>query len=149
MSAPTVSTAGQGVIYFDSGSGRFMASENAGAYSRILTANSNVTNLTATSPLSLTGTTLSLGTTPVANGGTGLTTITANGIPYGAGTSNVGVTAAGTQYQVLQAGASGVPTFGAVNLASTSAVNGTLPVTNGGTGGVNFINCSISVLPRG
>jgi len=138
MTAPSVSAAGQGVIYFDSGTGRFMASENTGAYSRILTATSSVTNITATSPLVMTGTTVSLGTTPVANGGTGLVTMTANGIPYGSGTSNVGVTAAGTQYQVLQAGSGGTPTFGAVNLASTSAVNGTLPVTNGGTGATTF-----------
>ena len=138
MSAPTVSTAGQGVIYFDSGSGRFMASENTGAYSRILTTTSSVTNITATSPLVMTGTTVSLGTTPAANGGTGLITITTNGIPYGRGTSNVGVTAAGTQYQVLQAGSGGTPTFGAVNLGSNSAVNGTLLVTNGGTGATTF-----------
>lgn len=74
------------------------------------------------------------GTLPVANGGTGATTFTANGILYGNTTSAVQVTAAGTQYQVLQAGASGVPTFGALNLSQAAAITGTLPIASGGTG---------------
>lgn len=74
------------------------------------------------------------GTLPVANGGTGATSFTANGILYGNTTSAVGVTAAGTQYQVLQAGASGVPTFGALNLSQAAAITGTLPIASGGTG---------------
>jgi len=69
-----------------------------------------------------------------ANGGTGLSTVTTNGIPYGAGTGALGVTAAGTQYQPLQAGASGVPVFAALNLGQAAAITGTLPIGNGGTG---------------
>lgn len=74
------------------------------------------------------------GTLPVGNGGTGATTFTANGIIYGNGTSALQVTALGTQYQVLQAGASGVPTFGALNLSQAAAITGTLPIASGGTG---------------
>jgi hypothetical protein len=51
----------------------------------------------------------------------------------GAGTSAISA-ATGTQYQVLRAGASGVPAFGSINLDQSAAVTGTLPVTNGGTG---------------
>ncbi|WP_374001483.1 beta strand repeat-containing protein [Bdellovibrio bacteriovorus] len=69
----------------------------------------------------------------VANGGTGATTLTAKGVLYGNGTGAIQATAAGTQYQVLQAGAAGTPTFGAVNLAQSAAVTGVLPVANGGT----------------
>lgn len=78
------------------------------------------------------------GTLAVGNGGTGATTFTANGILYGNTTSAIQVTGAGTQYQVLQAGASGVPTFGALNLSQSAAITGTLPVANGGTGQTSY-----------
>ena len=74
------------------------------------------------------------GTLPVANGGTGDTALTTNGVLYGNGTSAAGITAAGVQYNVLVANATGVPTFGQVNLASAAAVTGILGVANGGTG---------------
>jgi hypothetical protein len=69
----------------------------------------------------------------VPKGGTGLSTITTNGVIYGNAGSNVGVTAAGSQYQVLQAGAGAVPVFGALNLSQAAAITGTLPLGNGGT----------------
>ncbi len=78
------------------------------------------------------------GTLPVGNGGTGATTFTANGIVFGAATAALQVTAAGTQYQVLQAGSGATPVFDAVNLAQTAAVTGILPVGNGGTGENTF-----------
>lgn len=74
------------------------------------------------------------GTLPVGNGGTGAATFTSNGLIYGNGTNALGVTAAGSQYQVLRAGSGGTPAFGSINLDQTSAVTGTLPVGNGGTG---------------
>ncbi len=52
------------------------------------------------------------GTLPVGRGGTGQTTFTTNGILYGQGASSLAVTAAGTEGQVLQASASGIPNFG-------------------------------------
>jgi hypothetical protein len=79
------------------------------------------------------------GVLPVANGGTGVTSITANGLLVGGGTGAVTVTNVGTQYQVMVAGASGVPGFAAINLASAVAVAGNLPVTNGGTGANNAL----------
>lgn len=47
----------------------------------------------------------------VADGGTGASSFTTNGILYGNGTGALQVTGAGTQYKVLQAGAGGVPEF--------------------------------------
>ena len=73
-------------------------------------------------------------TVAVTAGGTGVESFTDNGIVYGNGTSALDVTAAGTQHQVLIAGASGVPGFGAVDLSQGAAVTNDLPVTHGGTG---------------
>jgi hypothetical protein len=55
---------------------------------------------------------LSTGTVIVARGGTGLNSITANGVIYGNGTGAVGVTSAGSEGNVLQVNASGIPAFG-------------------------------------
>lgn len=89
-------------------------------------ASNTLTNISAAS--------ITSGTLGVANGGTGAVTLTTNGMLYGNGTSAVGVTAAGSQYQSFQAGASGVPTVGAVQLNQSAAVSGALAVSNGGTG---------------
>lgn len=74
----------------------------------------------------------------VSSGGTGDTTLTLNGILFGNGTSAAGITAAGTQYQLLQAGSGGVPVFDALHLDQSAAVTGTLPVGNGGTGAASL-----------
>jgi hypothetical protein len=55
------------------------------------------------------------GTLGVGNGGTGAATWTTNGILYGQLTSPLGVTAAGTEGQVLQANFTGVPVFGGID----------------------------------
>jgi hypothetical protein len=74
-----------------------------------------------------------IGTLGIGNGGTGSTSFTTNGVVLGGTT--LGVTAAGTANQVLIIpGAGGAPIFGQINLASSSAVTGTLAVGNGGTG---------------
>jgi hypothetical protein len=85
----------------------------------------------------------------VANGGTGATSLTSNGVLYGNGTGAVQVTAAGTQYQVLQAGASGVPTFAALNLAQSAAVTGVLPIANGGTNSSTALNNNRVIISTG
>jgi hypothetical protein len=51
----------------------------------------------------------------VADGGTGASSFTDNGIIYGNGASALSVTGAGTEGQVLQAGAGGVPEFGSLD----------------------------------
>ena len=102
--------------------------------------------------------TLTAGTLPVAAGGTGMTTATANGVFYGNGTSAHGVTAAGTTGQVLIGNTGAAPSWGSIpttaavtsitfgttgltpSTATTGAVSvaGTLATTNGGTGLTSF-----------
>lgn len=79
-------------------------------------------------------TTAVTGTLPVGNGGTGAVSFTLNGILFGNSTSAVQVTAAGSQYQSLQAGSGGVPQFGAIQLNQAAAVSGALGIANGGSG---------------
>jgi hypothetical protein len=52
----------------------------------------------------------------VGDGGTGVTTLTANGVLFGSGTSAIQATAVGTAGQVLKSGGSGVaPSFGNID----------------------------------
>jgi hypothetical protein len=93
------------------------------------------------------------GTLPVANGGTGATTLTANGVLYGSGASAIAATAVGTTGQVLVGNTGAAPTWstlsgigvtsfsaGTTGLTPSSATTGvvtlagTLGVANGGTG---------------
>jgi hypothetical protein len=126
-------TAGTGVTV-TSGSGTITVAADSSAL--VTSFSGGTTGLTPSSPSH--GAVVLGGTLVVSNGGTGLTTATLNGVVYGNGTSAMGVTAAGTQYQVLQAGSGGVPQFGAVALNQSSAVSGVLPTTNGGTGLSSF-----------
>lgn len=86
---------------------------------------------------STTGAVTLAGTLGVASGGTGKTSLTANGVLLGNDTDPVNVTAAGVQYNVLTVGAGGLPAFGSVNLAQSAAVTGILPLANGGTNSAN------------
>lgn len=52
------------------------------------------------------------GILPVSRGGTGVNTFETHGILYGNSTGSISVTTAGTEGQVLQATASGIPQFG-------------------------------------
>ena len=80
-------------------------------------------------PMSIIGS----GTLGVANGGTGASTITNNGVVIGAGAGALsGIT--GSTGQVMTVNGSNQPVFGAVNLGAAAAVSGTLAVANGGTG---------------
>lgn len=72
------------------------------------------------------------GTLPVANGGTGVATLT--GVVIGSGTSTMTAATSSTVGQVLRVTGTNTYAFGAVNLADTDAITGTLPVANGGTG---------------
>lgn len=57
----------------------------------------------------------------------------------GNSTADVAAITAGTDHQVLRRSGTALA-FGSVNLASTNAVTGTLPVGNGGTGAATFTN---------
>jgi hypothetical protein len=97
-----------------------------------------------------------LGTTPVANGGTGLTSLTAGSLVYGAGTSAFNTLAIGTNGQILTSNGTApvwstlsgvaVTTFsgGTTGLTPATATSGaitlggTLAIANGGTGQTSF-----------
>jgi hypothetical protein len=128
------------------GSSLFTATSAASARSTISAAssgaNSDITSLSGlTTPLS------------VGQGGTGASTLTANGVVVGNGTSAVQVTAAGTTGQVLVGNTGGAPSWatltgigvtsfsgGTTGLTPASPTTGaitlagTLGVANGGTG---------------
>lgn len=76
------------------------------------------------------------GTLPVANGGTSATTLAANGVLYGNGTSAVGVAGTGTAGQVLTSNGSGSapsmqnPITGTSSLATLSTAAFLLSTTN-------------------
>ncbi len=76
----------------------------------------------------------------VGQGGTGATTLTTNGVLYGAGTSAVSGTSAGTTGTVLHGNTGSAPSFSAVSL--TADVTGTLPLANGGTNSATLTNCT-------
>ena len=80
-----------------------------------------------TLPASIIGGVSALG---VANGGTGDTNLTLNGVLLGNNTGNVVTTAAGAAYQSFTVPVGGgTPSFSAVNLAQSAAVTGILPAT--------------------
>ena len=90
-------------------------------------------NLTASDLPSHSASLINAGTLGVPNGGTGVTGFTNNGVVIGSG-SALSSTAAGAQYNVFVAGSGGQPEFGQVNIGSSSAVSGVLPIANGGLG---------------
>lgn len=88
-------------------------------------------------------------TVTVPLGGTGATSLTANGVLLGNTAGAIVATTAGTADQVLRVpGAGGAPAFGAIDLTKSAAVTGALTATNGGTGtagtitGVGYFNGS-------
>jgi hypothetical protein len=88
--------------------------------------NSTVVGSSLTSVGNVTSGTWSAGTIAVSSGGTGVTTITANGVLYGNGTGAIANTGAGTAGQVLTAGTGGVPTWTA-NTGTGNVVRATSP----------------------
>ena len=108
----------------------------------------NDTNVTISS-LTSTHTLGWSGTLAVGRGGTGTSTApTQYGVTYGLSTTALAYTAAGSTDQVLKSGGgSGAPTWGAVNLSSTNAIAGTLPIGSGGTGSTTATNAINALLP--
>jgi len=85
------------------------------------------------------------GTLTTANGGTGRTSATANGLLYGAGTGALNVTAAGTSGQLLLANASGVPTFTTVSGDVAISASGATTIQNGVVTNTKLVNSSLTV----
>jgi hypothetical protein len=94
----TVDTANVNFAYADLQVGTLFAN-------KVSTANAQITGGSITGIVDL----------AVADGGTGQSTFTSNGILFGNNGNALQVTAAGTQGQVLQAGSGGVPAFGTLD----------------------------------
>jgi hypothetical protein len=121
------SSAANGTLLIGNGSGYTLATLTDGTG---ITITEGAGSITIASTL---GTSVDLasevtGTLPVANGGTGATTFTANGLLYGNTTGALQVTAAGTSAQFLVANGSGVPTFVSMSSDATIANTGALTI---------------------
>lgn len=89
---------------------------NAGALQNVTGNNTNGVSFDAN--------TITNGLLPVARGGTGAGSFTANGVIFGNNTNALSVTAAGTGGQVLLASATGVPTFTSLSGDITLSASG-------------------------
>jgi len=112
-------------------SGNFAAGTITATFSGNLTG--NVTGNASGTAATITGA-LALANTPLTTRGDLLVATTATPI--------LGRLAKGTQYQVLTGGATD-PTWGAVDLSQATAITGTLPVGNGGTGAATLAGAGI------
>jgi len=121
ISGTNTLTTGTGTVKFGSltngGTGGIVTSDGTGQLSSSVINRDTSTYLT--------------GTLSVGNGGTGATTLTTKGILYGNGSSAIQATAAGTQGQLLFAGASGTPAFTTVSgdISSSSSTTGQLTIS--------------------
>lgn len=113
------------------GTGAFTTITNSTTIGQVLRVTGS--NTYAWGALNLASANAITGTLPVGNGGTGASTLT--GLIQGNGTSAFTViTNSTTVGQVLRVTGSNTYAWGALNLESSDAVTGTLPVGNGGTG---------------
>lgn len=92
---------------------------------------------------------ISPGASPVsvANGGTGKTTLTLNGVLYGKSTSPVGVTAAGTSGQLLVAGSA--PAFVTMSGDATLTGTGVLTLVNTAVAPATYPYATVTVDSKG
>jgi hypothetical protein len=107
------------------------AADDAGNSRTTITLNTFLNTLATAGNINLA--TVVTGTLPVANGGTGATTLT--GLLQGNGTSAItAITNSSTVGQVLRVTNTNTYAWGALDLADTDAVTGVLDEVNGGTG---------------
>jgi hypothetical protein len=133
----SVSRGGTGVDGSSASNGTLLIGNGTGFALTTLTQGSGITITNGTGTITVAstlGTDVSLttevsGTLPVANGGTGATTLTSNGVLYGNGTSTVQVTAAGTNGQLLLGNTGAAPTFATLSGDATITAGGTLSIS--------------------
>lgn len=83
------------------------------------------------------------GILPVANGGTGASTLNANELLVGNGTGTV--QSVSNAAGVLIGTATGAPTFGKVDMSNPAHITGVVPLINGGTGVANANSAIITI----
>ena len=121
------SAASNGTLLIGNGSGYALATLTQGSG---ITVTNGAGTITVASTL---GTDVSLttevtGTLPVGNGGTGAATLTPNGVLYGNGTSQVQVTTAGTNGQLLLGNTGAAPAFATLSSDATVTAAGVLTI---------------------
>ena len=93
-----------------------------------------------------------LGTTPVANGGTGLTSLTAGSLVYGNGTSALSTLAIGTSTYILTSSGTAPqytnPTTITVGNATNAVNTGITLTTTGATNYITFVTATSGNLPQ-
>jgi hypothetical protein len=157
--APVLYTAGTGLtlagtVFSITNTG--VAASTYGSASQVpviaVNAQGQITSANSTS-IAIAASQITSGVLPVGNGGTGATTLTANGVLLGNGTSAVSATAVGTTGQVLVGNTGAAPTWATLSSAAVTSfsagttgltpstattgaitLGGTLAVANGGTG---------------
>ena len=123
----TTTTPTSGAVAY--GTGTAYAFTLAGTGDSVLISNGTIPIF---SSVNLASTNAVRGTLAITNGGTNTTTTPTSGaVAYGTGTAYA-FTLAGTGDSVLISNGT-IPIFSSINLASTSAVRGTLAIANGGT----------------
>jgi len=142
---PEIQSTSAGVLKLSNDETNFVTVPSANDTMCVLAASQTLTNKTISGSSNtltvLAGTQLS-GQTPVANGGTGASSLTLNGVVVGNGTSAVQVTAADSNSSHFLAGGS-PPSFSALPAASTSAA-GTVSYEDSSTVSITFTGNSSS-----
>jgi hypothetical protein len=132
--APSTGTTGRITFTQFTGAGQISVVapivKNVNELSLALKANGGLTVETSALAVNLSASSIT-GTLAVGDGGTGQTTLTSNGVLYGAGTSGILATLQGTAGQILIANGSSVPTFTSIggDAASLSGA-GSLTLAN-------------------
>jgi len=113
----------------------------------LITSNTGVPSISSTLPTAVQGNITSLGTIisgiwngsviPVLYGGTGLSTITSNGIPYGNGSGTLNVTAQGGAHTIFVAN-SGAPSWSSSPTIGTSVTTPILNLTGSTSGTITI-----------
>jgi hypothetical protein len=90
---------------------------------------------TGSSPISVSGTVISLTQVPATLGGTGTSTVTTGDLLYGSATNTWSKLALGAAYKSLTVNSAGTQVaWSALALDQTAAISGILGIANGGTG---------------
>ena len=126
------------VVFFDGTTGKLVKDSGL----TLSGSNTGDVTLANTNYLTISGQEITANTVGAAYGGTGITSYTVGDLLFASGTTTLGKLAGvATGNVLISGGVSTAPSWGKVSL--TTAVSGTLPVANGGTGATTFTSNGI------